>query len=110
MSKIASTPSQKPEISVPLLRAEIDPEYEDDEEKCKSAADQGDITSCTGSVTEHSARSVEVMSRPAQGARQSTEMPGDATFRRRWNGQNTLRRFPDARTRGFRQGPARVYG
>jgi hypothetical protein len=33
MSKIASTPIQKPEISVPLLRAEINPEYEDDEKE-----------------------------------------------------------------------------
>jgi hypothetical protein len=51
MSKIASTPSQKPEISLPPQRAEINPEYEDDEEG------KGQKVTL-----------IKVISRPAQGA------------------------------------------
>ena len=58
MSKIAPTPSQKPEISVPPQRAEINPEYEDDEEE------KGQKVTL-----------IKVISRPAQGAWQSLSSP-----------------------------------
>jgi len=54
MSKIASTPSQKPEISLPPQRAEINPEYEDDEEGKGQKVTLIKVISpsCPGSVTE----------------------------------------------------------